>query len=100
MLYKSKPVLWTAAATVLILGVFRGTFLHMGRQGRDTDKPANAGAAHFQERALESGITFRMQFLPNEQGETFKINLYDHGSGVAVGDYDGDGYDDVYFVNQ
>src|SRR5262249_6759309 len=29
-----------------------------------------------------------------------KINLYDHGCGVAVGDFDGDGYDDVYFVNQ
>jgi hypothetical protein len=41
-----------------------------------------------------------MSFLPNEQGEIFKINLYDHGSGVAVGDYDGDGRDDIYLVNQ
>ena len=41
-----------------------------------------------------------MNFLPNEQGEKFKINLYDHGCGVAVGDYDGDGHEDVYFVNQ
>jgi uncharacterized protein (TIGR03067 family) len=36
----------------------------------------------------------------NEQGESFKINLYDHGSGVAVGDFDGDGLDDIYLVNQ
>jgi hypothetical protein len=41
-----------------------------------------------------------MHFLPNEQGETFKINLYDHGSGVAVGDFDGDGLDDIYLVNE
>src|SRR5437588_5154395 len=41
-----------------------------------------------------------MRFLNSEQGETFKINLYDHGSGIAVGDYDGDGHDDIYFVNQ
>ena len=41
-----------------------------------------------------------MSFLPGEQGEKFKINLYDHGCGVAVGDFDGDGHDDIYFVNQ
>jgi hypothetical protein len=41
-----------------------------------------------------------MNFLPAEQGENFKVNLYDHGCGVAVGDFDGDGHDDVYFLNQ
>ncbi len=48
----------------------------------------------------ESGVRFRMQFLPNEQGERFKINVYDHGTGIAVGDYNGDGLDDLYFLNQ
>src|SRR5262245_14711742 len=63
--------------------------------------PAAAGnRPGFQERATESGITWRMAFLAGEQGEKFKINLYDHGCGVAVGDYDGDGHDDIYFVNQ
>jgi hypothetical protein len=46
------------------------------------------------------GLNWQMRFLSHEQGETFKINLYDHGSGVAVGDYDGDGRDDIYLVNQ
>src|SRR5215510_9846155 len=54
----------------------------------------------FRECAAEVGLTWQMRFLPNEQGETFKINLYDHGSGVAIGDFDGDGFDDIYFCNQ
>jgi hypothetical protein len=41
-----------------------------------------------------------MHFLNGEQGEKFKINLYDHGCGVAIGDFDGDGLDDIYLVNQ
>jgi hypothetical protein len=62
--------------------------------------PAAAQTGGFREAATESGITWRMNFLPNEQGETFKINLYDHGSGVAVADYNGDGYDDIYLCNE
>ena len=46
------------------------------------------------------GFDFQMQFLPGEQGEVFKVNLYDHGCGIAVGDYDSDGDDDVFFLNQ
>src|SRR5262245_7306973 len=57
-------------------------------------------AGPFRECATDAGLTWQMSFLPNEQGERFKINLYDHGSGVAVGDYDGDGRDDLYFCNQ
>src|SRR4051794_37380510 len=64
-------------------------------------RPSDAEASgHFRDVAEESGLTFRMRFLTGEQGETFKINLYDHGSGVAVADYDGDGHDDIYLVNQ
>jgi hypothetical protein len=54
----------------------------------------------FRDEAPEAGIAFRMNFLPGEQGERFKINLYDHGCGVAVADFDGDGWDDLYFLNQ
>jgi hypothetical protein len=57
-------------------------------------------AGLMRESAVEAGLEFRMTFLPNEQGENFKINLYDHGCGLACADFDGDGHEDVYFVNQ
>jgi len=63
------------------------------------DEPPT-GPRIFRETALEAGIDWQMSFLPNEQGETFKINLYDHGCGLAVGDFDGDGHEDLYFCNQ
>jgi len=74
----------------------------------DDAPPRNGGAASsaarngpgvpgFRDVARQSGIDFYMSFLQNE---TFKINLYDHGCGVAVADYDGDGDDDVLFLNQ
>jgi hypothetical protein len=48
----------------------------------------------------EAGITFHARHLPREQGARFKVNPYLDGSGVAVGDYNGDGHDDLYFCNQ
>src|SRR4051794_3627331 len=70
-------------------------------RSRDVPKPPADDQTQpgFVEQAEESGLKFRMAFLPGEQGENFKINLYDHGCGVAVGDFDGDGHEDVYFVN-
>jgi hypothetical protein len=41
-----------------------------------------------------------MNFLTREQGERFRINLYDHGSGLAVGDFDNDGCEDIYFLSE
>jgi hypothetical protein len=79
-------------------------FLLRGRPGQPPGNPEASQPAErepgFEEAAAAAGITFRMNFLPREQGEKFKINLYDHGCGVAVSDFDGDGYDDLYFLNQ
>jgi hypothetical protein len=94
----SSRVFWvvTGGAIALVAAVV-GWFIYRDLRGKPPIDPATAG---FRECAEEVGITWRMNYLPNEQGETFKINLYDHGCGVAVGDFDGDGFDDVYLVNQ
>ncbi len=80
----------------LLVAAGAGAFVLWGHK----EKPALEGAKNFRDVAEEVGIDFRMQFLNSEQGETFKINLYDHGSGLAIADFDGDGHDDIYFVNQ
>ncbi len=101
------PKILAIVTVLILLGGGAALFYYAIRDGapagasknkeEEAKKPASAG---FREAARESGITFRMNFLPNEQGEKFKINLYDHGCGVAVGDFDTDGFDDIYFVNQ
>jgi hypothetical protein len=63
--------------------------------------PAGGQGGEFVECAAQVGIRFHMDFLPGEQGVIpFKTNLYDHGCGVSVADFDGDGYDDIFFANQ
>ncbi|MBX9625508.1 MAG: CRTAC1 family protein [Gemmataceae bacterium] len=92
---------WAAAAVVALAAVGIA-FAAWWRNGHGGAAGGTAGdrPPGFRDVAREAGLDFRMMFLPSEQGENFKINLYDHGSGVAVGDFDGDGRDDIYLVNQ
>jgi cytochrome oxidase Cu insertion factor (SCO1/SenC/PrrC family) len=53
----------------------------------------------FTDRLPESGITF-VNKVVDDGGKHYKGVHYDHGNGVAVGDVDGDGLHDIYFVNQ
>jgi enediyne biosynthesis protein E4 len=62
--------------------------------------PRAATGPRFEECAESAGLNFHMAYLPGEQGENFRINLYDHGTAVAAADVDGDGRDDVFFCNQ
>jgi hypothetical protein len=87
--------LWVGLGAVAVVAAAVGGWLALrGRPDKLPDK------LPFRECAAEAGLTWRMSFLPDEQGEKFKFNLYDHGSGLAVGDFDGDGREDLYFCNQ
>ena len=81
-------------AVLIAVGLVGGGWwaLRGPRGAPGSDAPSRpAGPRASWTRSRSSGIDFRMSFLPDEQGEHFKINLYDHGCGVAVGDFDGDG---------
>jgi len=99
----SHTASWPAAKRVLaaavVVAASIAAYLILARNQRHEPAAPSTGSG-FQERAQEAGIAFGMHFLPKEQGEPFHINLYDHGSGLAVGDYDNDGREDIYFLNQ
>jgi hypothetical protein len=92
---KSRALAPALATAFVVVALIAGYFL-VARNKHG----ASGGESGFQERAREAGLTFQMNFLPREQGERFRINLYDHGAGLAVGDYDNDGHEDIYFLNQ
>jgi hypothetical protein len=61
--------------------------------------PPALAVPHFTDVLAKSGITFRHHFLDSESGSGYRVNPYDHGSGVFVADVNGDGLDDVYFLD-
>lgn len=53
----------------------------------------------FADRLKESGIAFVHRAV-DDVTKHYRPVHYDHGNGIAAADVDGDGLDDIYFVNQ
>jgi hypothetical protein len=58
-----------------------------------------ASPAGFTHVLKQSNIDFTHNFVDKETGSVWKLNQYDHGSGVLVADVNQDGRDDLYFLN-
>src|SRR5260221_13159194 len=84
---------------LVALVVAAGGGAYLAWQATRSSGPIDPHTPGFREGLAGSGIKYRISFLPSEQGEKFKINLYDHGSGLAVGDFDNDGHEDIHFAN-
>ena len=93
------PVVRIFATVAVLLGLGLAVLLVL-RNRKEPDTRDRRDRPGFHEAAAEAGITFRMMFLPTEQGVNFRANLYDHGCGLAIADFDGDSKDDIYFTNQ
>ena len=53
----------------------------------------------FTDQRAASGISFQHRIV-DDAAKDYKPVHYDHGSGIATADVDGDGLYDIYFVNQ
>ena len=53
----------------------------------------------FEDRRLESGIDFKHQTMTDLLKQGGRIFYYRHENGLAIADYDSDGWIDIYFVS-
>ena len=76
------------------------------KDGASTKKAAPASTVgktieppRFNDVLSATGITFTHHFLDTETGSRYRVNPYDHGSGLAIADVNNDGKEDIYFLD-
>jgi len=78
----------------------RWTYSFLGSDQDIPEKPNFPRPCNgFRDGLKESGITFKMEFLPGEQGENFKIKPVRPRVRRRRRRLRRDGFDDVYFLN-
>lgn len=92
---KKTSSILVRAGTLVVGAALSAALLAVGVGRRE--RPASDVHQGFRDALPDSGIDFRSE---EPEAEKSKINLYDHGCGLAVADFDGDGDDDVFFLNQ
>jgi len=80
----------TSPALLFVFALFAGSSAPMASPETPPGKPI-----HFTDVSEKSGIRFT-HFKGNDG---ISINLEEFGPGVCVSDFDGDGWQDIYFVN-
>ncbi|MEW5979470.1 MAG: CRTAC1 family protein [Acidobacteriota bacterium] len=78
---------WLVGVLALLAGPFSST----------AEEPQSS--VRFVDVLQDSGIRFQHHFFRSEQGENYRMNQYDHGSGVLVADVNGDGLFDIYLLD-
>src|SRR5688500_8990350 len=115
-MFKPKPLLlaiWSAVLVAQSMGASRDLIdplklnvntkrrLEQNKQAQ-MQKIAQSSVFHrfsFEDAFAESGVSFRHRAV-DDAAKNWKPAHYDHGSGLAVADVDGDSKLDIYFVNQ
>ena len=99
---------WSLVSGVILIATIAWALANR-KPGEETVLPGDqvAGLTSVLTRDASEEVPFRFQDVTSEVGIDFRhfpatrasLLPEDMGSGVAVGDYDGDGYSDLYFVN-